>query len=71
VQQGHGQLGVVVLVLDQRERLQDGLEPAGRGRGVPGLGELAQVAGDVPVVPGDQDRLDVREVLVQRGRKPC
>ena len=67
VQQGHGQLGVVVLVLDQRERLQDGLEPPGRGRGVPGLGELAQVAGDVPVVPGDQDRLDVREVLVQRG----
>jgi hypothetical protein len=28
---------------------------------------VAQVPGDVPLVPGDQDRLDVGEVLVEGG----
>ena len=47
---------------------EDGFEPlAGAAVGlVPDLGEIFEVAGDVAVVPGDQDRLDVGEVLVQR-----
>jgi hypothetical protein len=61
VQRGRGQFGVVVLMLDQRECLQDGFELVGRGQGgFPRLGREAQVAGDEAVVPGDQDRLDVR-----------
>jgi hypothetical protein len=31
MQQGHGKFGVVVLMLDQCERLQDGFELAGGG----------------------------------------
>lgn len=34
---------------------------------VPDLCQIGQVVGDLPVVPGEQDRLDIREVLVQRG----
>ena len=49
---------------------QHGVEP---GAGVGGLfadgGELFEVRGDVAAVPGDQDRVDVGEVLVE-GRAP-
>jgi hypothetical protein len=58
----------VVLALDQRERGQDGLEAGGRAiGGVASLCQQAQVASNLPLVPGDQNRLDVGEVLVQRG----
>ena len=46
---------------------QDRLEPLGRRRRRADRGELLQVLGDLPFVPGSQDRLDVREVLVQGG----
>lgn len=56
------------LVHDQRIRMQYGFESlAGFPDLVPQGGEVLEVGGDMPVVPGDQDRLDVREVLVQRG----
>src|ERR1700731_947658 len=60
---------VAVLLHAQGVRLKDGPEPpapCGRG-GVPCLGELGELAGDLALVPGGQDRLDVGEVLVQRG----
>jgi hypothetical protein len=68
------QFGAVVLpaplVLDHSVRVQHLLEPlAGRAVLVADFGQLGQVGADVAVVPGGQDRLDVREVLVQRGRE--
>ena len=33
---------------------------------VPDVGEILEMASDLTVVPGQQDRLDIREVLVQR-----
>ena len=47
---------------------EHGFEPlAGAAAGlIADLGEIFEVAGDVAVVPGGQDRLDVGEVLVQR-----
>lgn len=70
VDQG-GEFGAVVPtpVADLcRVGLEDGLQslPGGAWLGG-GLGELGEVAGDVALVPGGQDRLDVGEVLVQRG----
>jgi hypothetical protein len=40
---------------------------AGRARSVPGVGKLVEVAGDLPFVPGEQDRFDVPEVLGSAG----
>jgi hypothetical protein len=31
------------------------------------VGEFVQVPGDLPLVPGDHDRFNVREVLVEGG----
>jgi MFS transporter, DHA2 family, multidrug resistance protein len=67
VQQG-GQLTAVPALAGQAGVLpQDGRQPARRtGRGADG-GEVLQVHGDVALVPGREDGLDVREVLVERG----
>ncbi len=49
--------------IDPKHRLEPGAGitgPAAQRR------ELLEMPGNVPVVPRDQDRLDVREVLVQR-----
>jgi hypothetical protein len=63
-----GELVVAVLVLDVRVGEQNGLELVARGAGgVRDVGELLEVSGDLALVPGDEDRLDVREVLVQGG----
>ena len=64
-----GQVGSVmrVLVLDEHVGLRDGLELRAGFGGFPDLGELPEVAGDLALVPGEQDRLDVGEVPVRRG----
>jgi hypothetical protein len=68
VVQKRGELGPVMPVLNECVSLQDGFEPlAGAAGPVPDPGEVVQVAGDLAIVPGGQDRLDVGEVLVQRG----
>src|SRR5213594_3738179 len=55
------------LMEDERIRLEDRLESlAGVARSVADRGELSEVAGDTAFVPGQQDGLDVREVVVQR-----
>jgi hypothetical protein len=60
------EFGAVVLIGDEREGLEHGLEPlASAASLVPKLGKLFEVDGDVTFVPGDQDRFDVGEVLVQ------
>ncbi len=63
-----GDLAVIAsLVGDVRVLAQDRFALFRRPIGVlPGLGEPGPVRGDVVFVPGDQDRLDVREVRVQR-----
>ncbi len=65
------ELGAVVpagLVDDERVGFEHGGEPlAGSADPVADAGEVLQVGVDLALVPGDQDRLDVREVLVQRG----
>jgi hypothetical protein len=33
---------------------------------VPDLGQVREVGCDLPIVPGEEDRFDVREVLVER-----
>ena len=61
--------GAVVLaaVGDERECLQHRFEPlAGVAGLVSEFGEMFEVACDVTLVPGEQDRFDVGEVLVQR-----
>jgi hypothetical protein len=56
----------MVLVGNERVGLEHGFEPlASVASLVPDCGEIFEVAGDLPFVPGDQDRVDVREVLVQ------
>ena len=64
------ELGAVVLLGllgDEREGLEDSLEPLARVANlVPDSGEMFEVAIDLTFVPGQQDRLDVWEVLVQR-----
>ena len=72
MQQG-GEFGAGVLVGeavvgDERVSLQHGLEPLASVAGlVAEFGKLSKVSGDLAFVPGNQDRLDVWEVLVQRG----
>ena len=57
----------MVLVLNERVGLEHGREPlGGASRLVAELGELFEVAADLTFVPGDEDRFDVWEVLVQR-----
>ena len=52
---------------DERVGLEHSFEPlASVARLVPDFGEMFEVAGDLTFVPGDQDRFDVWEVLVQR-----
>ena len=59
--------GAVMLVGNVRISLEHGLEPlAGAASSIPDFGELFEVAGDLTFMPRDQDRLDVREVFVQR-----
>ena len=54
------------LVRDLGVGLQHTLESLpGIGCLVPGLGKLFEVGAYLPLVPGEQDRFDVREVLVQ------
>src|SRR5207247_10258902 len=52
-----------MLVTDERVRLQHGLETSGL---VPDACQLLEMVSHLPLVPGDQDRLDVGEVLVER-----
>jgi hypothetical protein len=63
--------GVLVgeaVVGDECVGLQHGLQPLVCVTTlVAEVGELGEVGGDLAFVPGDQDRLDVGEVLVQRG----
>ena len=59
---------LVPLKGDERVGLEDGFKSRSRlARLVAKLGQVFQVLGDMLFVPGDQDRLDTREVLVQRG----
>jgi hypothetical protein len=61
------ELAAVVLVGNQRVGVEHGFEAlAGAARAVPDFDELFEVAGDLTLVPGDYDRFDVWEVLVQR-----
>jgi hypothetical protein len=58
---------VLAVVGDERVGLQHRFESlASFASLLPECGEMFEVAGDVTFVPGDQDRLDVWEVLVQR-----
>ena len=59
------EFGGVALLLNECVGLQDGFEPLTSVSSlVPQFGEMFQVGTDVTFVPGEQDRLDVREVLV-------
>jgi hypothetical protein len=56
------------VVADARVRLQHRVQPRAGVTGlVPQPGQTVEVGGDVAVVPGHQNGLDVREVLVERG----
>jgi len=62
-----GEFGAVVLVVNERVGLEYSLQTlASVASLVAKLGELFEVAADLTFVPGDQDRFDVWEVLVQR-----
>jgi hypothetical protein len=70
VQERRHVIVVVLVAAQQRVGAEDGLEPlTGIGGLVPDVGEVVEVAGDLALVPGLQDGLDVGEVLVQ-GRPP-
>jgi hypothetical protein len=59
---------LVALKGDQREGAENSFKTRGRlARLVAKLGQVFQVSGDMLFVPGDQDWLDTREVLVERG----
>ncbi len=61
------EFGAVVLVGHERERLEHSFDPLAGGTGpIPDFGEMFEVAGDLAFVPGDQYRVDVGKVLVQR-----
>ena len=62
-----GDLAAPAGVQDVGVGVEDGLEPLTRTGGpVPDLRALFEVRIHVAVVPGDEDRLDVQEVLVER-----
>lgn len=54
----------VRLVRQQGERLEHGIEPAVRLGAISNVSQLPEVRGDPTLVPGDQHRLDVREVPI-------
>ena len=55
-----GEFGAVVLLGNERIRLEHGFQPlAGVTRLVADLSELFEVSGDLTFVPGNQDRLDI------------
>lgn len=59
------ELGVVVLMGYERESFEHGLEPnAGISGFVPDPGKKFEVSCDLTLMPGGQDRHDVREILV-------
>src|SRR5215203_2436162 len=61
------EFGGVALVLNEGVGLQHRFEPlASTASLVPQFGEMFEVASDLMFLPGDQDRFDVWEVLVQR-----
>ncbi len=63
------EFGAVVLAVvgDERVGLEHRFEPLASVAGkVAEFGEMFEVAGDVTLVPGEQDRFDVWEVLIQR-----
>jgi hypothetical protein len=64
------QFGVVPsmrLVGDERVGLEYGVEPLARVTGlVANFNEIVEVPADLAFVPGEQNRFDAREVLVQR-----
>ena len=63
-------LVVVMLALDEPIGLEDGTEPLTGVAGlVPDVLKMLKVTGDLALVPGQQDRLDVGKVLVE-GRSP-
>src|SRR5262245_48626885 len=60
------QLGVMALVANERVGLENRSEPlAWIATMVSECSKLLEVAGDSSFMPGDQDRFNVREVLVQ------
>ena len=62
-----GKFGDLVLVVHDGIELKHGFEPPAGVTGLaPELRKLLKVSCDLPFVPGEQDRLDVWEVLVQR-----
>ena len=59
---------LVALVGDDREAFKYRLKSlANRARLITQLAEALEVIGDMAIMPGDQDRLDTGEVLVERG----
>jgi hypothetical protein len=59
---------LVPLERDQRIRVEHSFESRSRfARSVSQPRQMLQVLGDVPFVPGEQDWLDAREVLVEGG----
>jgi hypothetical protein len=69
---GAGMLVGEAVVGDERVGLQHRLEPLARVAGlVAEFGELGRVGGDLAFVPGNQDRFDVWEVLVERRSAIC
>jgi len=60
--------GSVVLVANQCVALENGLEALTRVAAlVTEFGKLPEMVGDLPLMPREQDRLDIRKVLVERG----
>ncbi len=61
------EFGAFVLVGHDCERLEHSFEPLARVTcSIPDFGEMFEVAGDLAFVPGDEYRVDVGKVLVQR-----
>ena len=57
----------MVLVLYECVRHQHSRDPRDRIASlVSKTGEMFQMAADLPLVPGDQNRFDIREIFVQR-----
>jgi hypothetical protein len=66
VVQQRGQVALAMGVGETRVGAQHGREPQARiFLPLAGAGELVEVVGDLPLLPGEQDRLDIREVLVE------
>ena len=60
-------MGDAQLVMNERVGLEHSRQTlAGVAGLLPGMGELLEMLGDLPVMPRGEDRFDVGEVLVQR-----